>query len=279
MNIKNQLKFKTRSDTKGMASAILEINEIFDNNGLFFWLSYGGLLGIIREGKLIPWNNDLEVCSWYKDINNDQIIKIVDQINEMGYTCIYYESFGTINIKQGDLIDININFCWLDGDKVIRPHETASKDKNNFFAHIFYWLSASVFIYPNTINKFRFKEENKQINYKNLSKFLVAWLSNIFPLKMKIIIFKSFIWLSKKSGGRFQKTAMPLNLFKEFKLYPFYNSSIYVPNKPERVLEFIYGREWKIPKDKWQFYDKENLSITRIEIIDEQFNYDHCGRS
>lgn len=281
MNSENQPKFNTRSDAEALANTIIKIKEIFDEEGLFFWLTWGGLLGIIRDGKLIPWNNDLEVCSWYQDISNEQIIKIVDQINKLGFTCIYYESVGVINIKKGNLVDININFCWVNGDRVIRPHVTASKynreGKKNYIAFIFYWLSTSIFIYPNTFRKFRFSEENRLPNFQNIAKFLVAWLCRIFPLKMKMTIFKFLIYLSKKFGGKFQQTSIPLSLYSKFKLHPFYNSNMYVPHDPERVIEFIYGSEWRIPQDEWRWYDEKNKSVTGFEIVDEQFNYDHCG--
>ena len=275
MHENNEIKFETRSDTEAMASSIIKIKEIFDEEGLFFWLNYGGLLGIIRDGKLLPWNNDLEVCCWYKDLNNDQIIKIVDHLNQLGFICIYYKSFGTINIKKGDLIDININFFWVKANKAIRPHAPASKDKKNFLAYILYWLSASMYIYPNTFKRFRFNEVNGQCSLKNIAKFSVAWISNMLPSKIKKTIFKFLIYLSKNFGGKFQQTAMPLSLYQAFKSYPFYHSSMYIPSDSEKVLEFLYGKGWRVPQDKWSFYDEKNKSSTSIEFIDEQFDYDH----
>ena len=274
MQKKESFEYETRSDIKGLADSILQVKKVFDEHDLFFWISYGGLLGIIRDGELIPWNNDLEAGCWYSDISDDQITKIVDRLNNIGFTCIFYKSFGTINIKKGPLVDININFYWIENEKVIRPHETASKyEGKNFFASVFYWISAFLFIYPNSFKKFKFRNKNELLNLKNIFKFLISQISKILPLNIRRKVFELLISISEKLGGKFQKTAMPLEYFENFELYPFNGSQIYIPSNPEKLLKFLYGNDWKIPKDKWRFYDEENKKNTSIEFINEKFDY------
>ena len=47
MHENNEIKFETRSDTEAMASSIIKIKEIFDEEGLFFGL----IMGVIRNNK------------------------------------------------------------------------------------------------------------------------------------------------------------------------------------------------------------------------------------
>lgn len=265
-------KFNTRSDVNGLAKSIIEIKEICDKYGLFFWFNYGGLLGMIRDKRLLPWNNDLEVCCWHEDVNFFKIKKIVNALNKLDYTCIYYKSFGTISIKKGTLIDININCYWKSGDMAVRPHETASKyEKKAFLASVFYWVAVFIFIYPNTFKDFKFIENNSLPSGKNLFKFLVVQITKRLPSRLQLKIYNFFISASEKFGGRFEQTAIPVKYFESFKLSPFYGSEMYFPENPETLLEFIYGKEWEIPLDKYSFYNNKNK--TGIKFLQEKFDY------
>ena len=153
---KNQsARFETRSDTQELALSLIEINGICKKHGLYFWLNYGALLGMVREGRLLPWNNDVELGCWAHDTSKDKIKAIADHLNSAGYTCFYYSSFGTFSIKKGDRVDININLYWIIDEFAVRPHETACKYQgNNFLASLFYWLAVFIFMYPNTFQQF-----------------------------------------------------------------------------------------------------------------------------
>ncbi len=41
-------------------SLLAEVGSIFQKNKLIYWLEGGTLLGIIRENRLLPWDNDLD---------------------------------------------------------------------------------------------------------------------------------------------------------------------------------------------------------------------------
>ena len=40
---------------------------LFKKNNIPFWLACGTLLGAVREGKLIPWDTDLDIGMWESD--------------------------------------------------------------------------------------------------------------------------------------------------------------------------------------------------------------------
>ena len=42
-----------------------KISEILNQNGYFFWLDYGTLLGIYRDGKLIKHDVDIDIAMFY----------------------------------------------------------------------------------------------------------------------------------------------------------------------------------------------------------------------
>ncbi len=44
-----------------MKKMLFETLDIFDTNGISYWLDDGSLLGIIRDGTLIPWDHDVDI--------------------------------------------------------------------------------------------------------------------------------------------------------------------------------------------------------------------------
>jgi len=46
-----------------------------------------------------------------------------------------------------------------------------------------------------------------------------------------------------------------------------------IPDQPEKLLAFIYGEDWSVPKDKWSFYDEKNKSHSGIVFINKRFDY------
>lgn len=274
--------FKMRSDTNGLAKTLIIIKTICDKHELFFWLNYGALLGMIREGKLLYWNNDIEVCCWAEKDTAQKIIKITDTLLSMGYTCFYYKSVGTLNIKNGDLIDININIVWKYKSYVIRPHETASEFKNSpkkIMASLFYWLARFIFIYPIKFQKKspHISSRNQKTSLKRRIKDFVkrkyALIFSYFPHKVRLYCFNKLLILSEFFGGKFILSAIPISYFENFKTINFYEFYMNVPEKPEKLLKFIYGDDWKIPKEEWSFYDEKNKSHSKMIYIDRKFDY------
>jgi len=267
---KNQsASFETRSDTHELAMSLIEINDICKKNELYFWLNYGALLGMVREGRLLPWNNDVEVCCWANDTSKHKIKAVADDLNLAGYTCFYYSSFGTLNIKKSDKVDININLYWIVDEFAVRPHETASKYQGkNFLASLFYWLAVFIFMYPNT-----FQQVFRSRKLKDLIKISVSRIFSYFRPQTRRKYFDKLIGWSEHWGGVFQQTAIPKRYFSSFTVRKFYGSEMNFPNEPEKLLAFIYGEEWRIPKDNWSFYSETNKANTGIIFVDEKFDY------
>ncbi len=44
------------------------LKRVCEEQGIRFWLAYGTLLGAVRSGKFIPWDDDVDVYMMYKDV-------------------------------------------------------------------------------------------------------------------------------------------------------------------------------------------------------------------
>ena len=281
MNIKKKSlkKFKIRSDPKSLASSLIEVKKVCDNYGLFFWLNYGALLGMVRDKELLYWNNDIEVCCWADKLIDQKIISITDTLVSNGYRCFYYKSDGTLNIKDGDSIDININIFWEYNGYAIRPHEprTEFNIHKSIIASSAYWIARSIYTYSGKFNKKLIF--NKFLNKKkiSLSRQVKDFIKRIFilfffyfPSGVKKSCFERLVSMSEHFGEKFQLTAFPIHYFKTFKKIKFYGSFMNIPKKSDDLLSYIYGYDWKIPKDNWSFYDEKNKSHSKMIYIDKK---------
>ena len=59
-------------------------HKIFKANKIFYQIAYGSLLGSIRHGKIIPWDDDADLHIMLDDI--DRIMKLKPIFNEYGWT-------------------------------------------------------------------------------------------------------------------------------------------------------------------------------------------------
>jgi len=48
-----------------------QVIEVFENHKITYWLDGGTLLGAVRDGKFIDWDNDIDLGSWDMDYKSD----------------------------------------------------------------------------------------------------------------------------------------------------------------------------------------------------------------
>lgn len=111
-------------------NCLKEIVDMFNKNDITYYLDYGTLLGIVRDGKLIEWDDDLD----FKISNSDviRVQEIMEQYSESFYTKhgltieknIYEKSDRKINnmcftiIKDAQSVDIDFFVMYYKEDTV-----------------------------------------------------------------------------------------------------------------------------------------------------------------
>jgi len=263
--------FEIQSDVEALSKTIIDVINISRKNNLHIWLNYGALLGMIRENRLLPWNNDAHLnCKYEKDFEY-KCIQIVNDLERIGYRAYYYPTNGSINIKKTKTgVDVNINCVWAENNKYVRPHEEAAQfKKKHVISYILYWLSRSMSIYTSNIN---FKKL-KTANTREKIKIMLIIKNMIITKKIRKFLYKQLLNLSKYGPVYYQKTAIPISFYKEFIDIDFYGSKISVPKKNKELLEYIYGNTWKTPINNWSFYDKKNKYTSNMKYIDESWDY------
>jgi hypothetical protein len=101
------------------------IDELFNENNIYYTAAYGTLLGAVRHWDMIPWDDDADLNVWRKDYN--KIMGLKEEFKKKGL--ILEEDWKLIKIYFNDskypFIDLFIND--IENGRIVRCHEPFEK--------------------------------------------------------------------------------------------------------------------------------------------------------
>ena len=122
-------------DENESIEGLRQVKETFDQHNILYWLHAGTLLGAIRNGKIIPWDHDIDLATWETEIHT--ITNAFDDLRDKGFEIYYTGKKPHIFLfKKNCKIDIAI--FKLNGDKATKS--TYVHDQKNFGKIIDYIL-------------------------------------------------------------------------------------------------------------------------------------------
>lgn len=80
-----------------MLGIFRKINTIFEKNDIPYFFLFGNLIGIMRHGDLIPWDDDMDIC--VSESNFKKLLSINHEFNKVGLNVEKYPNMG-IPTKQ-----------------------------------------------------------------------------------------------------------------------------------------------------------------------------------
>lgn len=51
-----------------LLAALIHVNDILTRNDIPYWIDGGTLLGAVRSGRFIPWDDDIDICVFREDL-------------------------------------------------------------------------------------------------------------------------------------------------------------------------------------------------------------------
>lgn len=115
---------------RAMEKNLLDIKEVFDKYQITFVLTAGGLLGVIREGKFISHDHDLDLICFARtpEYDHRKMIWVKKELKEKGFF-IVDNSCSMIKtdffIRDGERIDIfwfeKIDDEWIHNNNIRYP--------------------------------------------------------------------------------------------------------------------------------------------------------------
>ena len=218
---------------------LVKIIEILEENKINYWIGQGTLLGIIREGKLIDWDHDIDICLWPEEIGKDQIVNLLKK-NDFTFRddLTFGEKYSQLSFDKPGGRRIDINFY------------QKQKLKNNTIV---------------ACNKYGFPR-NKLMSlidaislaevYRGKYKGLIKGLKFLKPamkfLKRNLVKYGLFY----KRAGYMQ----PIALLKKFKKIDFNGLNLTIPLLAEEYLEHVYGKNWKQPVKNFTWWKMKNVN-------------------
>lgn len=218
-----------------------EIIKILNKYKIKYWICQGTLLGIIRDKQLIPWDHDIDIGIWSGTISKEKMTEIMLSNN--------------FRLKEKHLIGTNLLSFTKQGGRVVdlNFYEIITEKNSNKKIVFTNW-----YIPKNFFCKL-IEALSMAKTYNGKLKHLIRFFSifELFFNKLKIFL------INKKLFYRSAGYTQPLELLKEFKNIIFYDINVTIPKKTEEYLNYCYGRNWKIPKRKFDWYKDSPSTIKK----------------
>lgn len=78
------------------------LDSLFSQNGIKYWLTAGSLLGAIRHQGIIPWDDDVDLAFFEKDLS--QLIGLKKNLEKKGYTLLVLSDYLKVFPHDGEII-------------------------------------------------------------------------------------------------------------------------------------------------------------------------------
>lgn len=233
-----------------------KVHAVCVKHNIKYWLDYGSLLGAIRHGGFIPWDDDMDICMLREDY--EKFCKIAQE--ELGEEFFwqtpetepnFFPEFGRVRLK---------NTLWLSSYL-----ENANFSQNGFFLDIFpldpfpksRFLVKMITLYKglaNCVVAYKIYKSHSPNIFKHLMQII---LSCILPICfLKFCSRRIISWLQKyeKKSNMISKICMDTekdwcdrSFTEEVILKPFEDTEFFIPKKYDERLKHYYGNYMQPP--------------------------------
>lgn len=227
-----------------LINLLREVKEVLDKHGVEFWLDGGTLLGAVRDGKIIPWEHDIDFTTWDTNLSRDVKRLVSEEFSHRGLRiaiCEIPAPYMIIRHRQED-IWVDFNFYHLAGDKAIYPKWEGRKLLGAFLSHI-----STALLNPDYYEvDFRAKPYLKKL-IMNILVMITRGLPSSWGRRLAKIVATVY----KTMGAKDTSMVIPADYFRNLSTMTFYGMEFRVPAEIEEYLAFKYGKDWQTPRRDW----------------------------
>lgn len=235
-----------RRQQNKMLEMLIQTDRICKKHKINYWLSDGTLLGAVRHGGFIPWDDDLDINMMRSDylrfieiakIELPSNLKIQTHKTDKGY----YFSYGKIRdlntiLHENGKSDHNFKYKGIYIDVFPMDYTTPSL---SLFSAYWHWRCVLKLSFLKN-DRLRIKEKLNHILF-----ILSNTIYSLFNYTDKIFKNKE---LSCSYGSQFL-CRYPNNVIFPLSKIEFEGHTFNAPNDPDRYLKIQFGDYWELPKE------------------------------
>lgn len=226
-------------NTTEAINALKECKRIFASNHITFWLEKGTVLGAIRHGELVPWDNDIDLGVWMFD--NSKIARCRKDFFTTDFELYYINGHYALRNKKSKKHIVCLLPAFLSKGNQYRAEflppltylmfalcapDYASKDLEYIETVVGNWTLPQFFKKMLIFLTKKIKREKREI----LISLLWRVMLNLHVYKKKYISSAQHV--------------------EQLSTVSFYQQDFLIPSNIEQYLVCLFGEGWRVPRHK-----------------------------
>lgn len=207
-------------------SNFVETIRLLNANQVKYWVCHGTLLGLTRDGALIPWDHDIDIAAWPEDLPKQSLIELM---SGAGYKL---KSDGAdydfVAFVKGDGREVDFNF-----------YRRAAGSP----------LAYSEWYIPRSRVSTLLEIIAERRPGRGRWRWLIDRLFVFSPLARLLVRGLKVTGLLYRSAGY----TTPAALLDEFEFVHVAGLDVRMPRSREEILGFLYGSNWRVPKRSYDW--------------------------
>jgi len=224
---------------------------LLNKHNVPYWIDSGTLLGLMRDGKLLDSDHDLDIGIWEND--EPSLRPVLKEIASEGAFTVKSETYKCSLLLYTMMPKNTLNHLKIDigifkehGEYAYRHAPIYSSSKNLIYKYLF--KTGRFLHHLRRKSRTYVSHDSSNVLISNLE--LSSW-------RMHLFYDPNGTWW------------IPSSYFKNLNSVSFVGLTVNVPNKWQDYLSYRYG-DWKIPAKEWAYYlhDKAFKHSIPSELID-----------
>jgi hypothetical protein len=205
------------------------LNELNVN----YWVCNGTLLGLVRDGDLIPWDHDIDIAFWANDV---LILEITKKMYSLGF-CLNNDGGGYDFLEFSRLGGRNVDFNFF-------------KLSSQNFAYSEWYLPRNWFcsLVLSVVNAKKYRGRHKKF-----IAFMYYFQDIFFLIEVAL---KKISFLYRSAGY-----TIPSLYLEDFEIVNFQGLPVRLPVRSIEILHFIYGEKWKVPFKAYNWVKDSDATV------------------
>ena len=204
----------------------VETVGVLNSHGIPYWACHGTLLGLVRDGRLIPWDHDVDIALWTDAIPKGSLIDLM--------------AANGFSLKDDGADYDFVAFTKEGGRTVDFNYYHACPDSGMAYSEWFIIRSKFAALFDLLANR---------SEYHGRWSAVVRRLYFLRPLARIMVSLLKWSGLLYRSAGY----TTPVCLLEEFEPLEIAGVAVRVPCRREAILEYVYGNDWRLPKQKYDW--------------------------